>query len=95
MSGCQSFQGVAQFLAILSEKPLGIYHHLRRFVYAKLISTFKTDKYEWEGKVYRLTKGAIMPEQFPIVNCNPEAVVLLPYRGLFVGNQASGIPTAT
>jgi hypothetical protein len=26
----------------------------------------------------RLTKGAIIPEQFPIVNCNPEAVVLLP-----------------
>jgi hypothetical protein len=46
-------------------------------------------------RIKRRTKGAIMPAQFPIVNCKPLAVVLLPYRGLFVGTHANGMPTAT
>jgi hypothetical protein len=37
----------------------------------------------------------MIPLQFPIVNCKPVAVVLLPYRGQFVGSQASGNPTHT
>jgi hypothetical protein len=37
----------------------------------------------------------MIPAQFPIDNCNPVAVVLFPYLGLFVGNHANGNPTHT
>lgn len=42
-----------------------------------------------------LTNGARMPEQLQIVICMADAVVRLPYRGLFEGSQARGSPTTT
>ena len=39
-----------------------------------------------------LTNEIINPEKFPIVNCSPPAVVLLPYLGQFAGNHDSGSP---
>lgn len=38
------------------------------------------------------TNGTIIPEIFPIINCSPPAVVLLPYLGQFAGTHASGSP---
>lgn len=46
-------------------------------------------------KQHHLRNGAITPLEFPMVNCKPVAVVLFPYRGLFAGNQARGMPTTT
>lgn len=43
---------------------------------------------------WSLTNGTITPEQFPMVNCNPLAAVLLPYLGEFPGNHDNGSPTA-
>lgn len=37
----------------------------------------------------------ILTDEFPIVNCNPFAVVLFPYRGVFAGSQLYGSPTIT
>jgi hypothetical protein len=47
------------------------------------------------GAEEKLTKALMMPAQLPILNCNPVAVVLFPYRGRFVGSQANGKPTQT
>lgn len=46
-------------------------------------------------KGWKLTNGAMTPLTFPIVNCNPVAVVRFPYLGLLLGSHARGIPTAT
>lgn len=42
-----------------------------------------------------LTKADMIPAQFPMLNCNPVALVRLPYRGRLVGSHASGNPTHT
>src|SRR5690606_27564780 len=42
-----------------------------------------------------LTNGAGIPAELPMVSCSSEATVRLPYRGLLLGSQASGIPTTT
>jgi hypothetical protein len=43
----------------------------------------------------RLTKGAAIPAELPIVNCSPVATVRFPYLGLLLGSHASGSPTIT